>query len=274
MGQAHPKTDFQRIVSVGGTITEIVAGLGFMDQLVGVDTTSVYPPELRDSAKNLGYYTKISVEGVLSLKPDIVLMGSDSLNPKLLRQLQASGTPTYVIEESRDLDSIPKKINQVSVRLRQPERSMTISSKVKKDLLALPKVMIQPTKRAMFIYARGPNQVFVAGKNTPVEPIFAKLGLLNVFAKVNGFKPISREALVDANPSVILIQEEGLRRLKESLWRLPGIQKTIAGKNKHLIAVKTLPFLGFGPRTPRHLIEINEKIKALNFVSFKDSRTL
>ena len=63
----------ERIVVVGGVITEVLYALGLQDTIAGVDSTSQFPSEaLRDKA-NVGYVRALSAEGVLSLKPSIVI---------------------------------------------------------------------------------------------------------------------------------------------------------------------------------------------------------
>ena len=63
------------MVTLGGSVTEIVYGLGQGARLVGDDQSSLYPPEAR-RLPSVGYYRAVPVEGVLSLKPDLVLASS------------------------------------------------------------------------------------------------------------------------------------------------------------------------------------------------------
>src|SRR5690606_35752086 len=64
--------DTVKIVSLNGTLSEIVVGLGMEGNIVGVDVTSTYPESLK-SKPTLGHNRGISAEGVLSLAPDVVL---------------------------------------------------------------------------------------------------------------------------------------------------------------------------------------------------------
>ncbi len=61
-----------RIVSVSGATTEIVYALGAEKQLVGTDTTSLFPAAALQTPK-VGYMRQLSAEGLLSLKPDAVI---------------------------------------------------------------------------------------------------------------------------------------------------------------------------------------------------------
>ena len=69
----------QRWVSSGGSLSEWVVRLGGEGRLVGVDTTSLHPQSLRQ-LPSVGYQRALSAEGVLSLRPDI-LIGSEEMGP-------------------------------------------------------------------------------------------------------------------------------------------------------------------------------------------------
>ncbi|MEM8540158.1 MAG: ABC transporter substrate-binding protein, partial [Pseudomonadota bacterium] len=62
----------QRVLAIGGAVTEIIYALGEEDRLVGRDSTSVFPPEAQ-KLPDVGYIRALSPEGVLSVKPDLVL---------------------------------------------------------------------------------------------------------------------------------------------------------------------------------------------------------
>ena len=80
----------QRIVSVGGAITETVYALDQGHRLVGADTTSYYPAAAASLPK-VGYLRALSVEGVLSLEPDLLILSEEAGPPAVVVQLEASG---------------------------------------------------------------------------------------------------------------------------------------------------------------------------------------
>ena len=63
----------KRIVTLGSDITEIVYTLGEGQRIVGRDSTSVYPPDVEKIA-DVGYFRQLGAEGVLSLKPDLIIV--------------------------------------------------------------------------------------------------------------------------------------------------------------------------------------------------------
>ena len=63
-----------------------------MADLVGVDTTSLYPEAAR-RLPSVGYARSLSAEGVLSLRPTLIVASEDAGPPAVLRQLSAAGVP-------------------------------------------------------------------------------------------------------------------------------------------------------------------------------------
>ena len=86
---AHAQS-LRRIVAVGGSVTETLYALGAQGELVGVDTTSLYPAEAQ-KLPSVGYARSLSAEGVLSLRPTLLLAAGEAGPPAVLRQLQSAG---------------------------------------------------------------------------------------------------------------------------------------------------------------------------------------
>ena len=101
-----------RIVSVGSALTEIVYALGAEGLLVGVDTTSLYPEAAR-RLPQVGYMRALSAEGVLSLKPSLVIATTAAGPASTLDQLRATGIEVLVLPDRYDYDSVIAKIEAV-----------------------------------------------------------------------------------------------------------------------------------------------------------------
>ena len=95
LGASNPVHSGQRLVTIDGSITEIVYALGEQHRLVGRDVTSNYPAEAQ-KLPNVGYMRQLSTEGVLSLQPDMVIVTSDAKPSKVLDQLQDSKVQVFV----------------------------------------------------------------------------------------------------------------------------------------------------------------------------------
>jgi len=91
-GEPQP-IDSSRIVSIGGAVTETIYALGLESRIVGVDTTSLYPPEALKRAPNVGYMRALSAEGILSLKPSWVIAIEGSGPPGALKLVSDAAFP-------------------------------------------------------------------------------------------------------------------------------------------------------------------------------------
>src|SRR5690606_30267932 len=89
----------QRVVTLGGTVTEIVYALDQGDRLVGDDQSSLYP-EAATKLPRVGYYRAVPVEGVLALRPDLVLASEQAGPPEALARLKEVGIPVEIISDT------------------------------------------------------------------------------------------------------------------------------------------------------------------------------
>jgi iron complex transport system substrate-binding protein len=124
--------------------------------------------------------------------------------------------------------------------------------------------VIPQSKKVLFIYARGAGTMMVAGQETPLDKIITLAGAKNAANGFKDFKPLTTEALVAANPDVILLFDSGLESVGgvNGLLKVPGIPQTTAGKQQKIIAMDGQFLSGFGPRVLEAVKELSEKLKA------------
>mgnify|MGYP002397398202 FL=1 len=97
MADAFSEDQLQRIVSVGGDVTEIIFALGLGDRVVAVDTTSQYPPDAVKEKKSVGYMRALSTEGVLSVAPTLIVASADAGPPEVVAALKGSTVPFVAV---------------------------------------------------------------------------------------------------------------------------------------------------------------------------------
>ena len=101
-----------RIVCVGGAVTETVFALGAQGQLVGVDTTSLFPVDAT-RLPQVGYARTLSAEGVLALKPQLLLASGEAGPPLVLTQLKSAGLRVEVLDEQHRFDGVLARTQRV-----------------------------------------------------------------------------------------------------------------------------------------------------------------
>jgi iron complex transport system substrate-binding protein len=250
-----------RIVSLNGTVTEVVCALGFEKSLVGVDVTSTYPASVQKLPK-VGHNRNISAEPVLALQPDLILATSNFLAPSVIEQFNATGVKTVVLQQEYSVEGTKKLIREVAAALQATEKGAALCKQLDQQQQALK--VIPQSKKVLFIYARGAGTMMVAGQETPLDKIITLAGAKNAASGFKDFKPLTTEALVAANPDVILLFDSGLESVGgvNGLLKVPGIPQTTAGKQQKIIAMDGQFLSGFGPRVLEAVKVLSEKLKA------------
>ena len=245
-------TDSSRIAVAGGSVTEILYFLGEEQRIVGVDITSNYPDEASNHP-NLGYVRALSSEGLLSTNPSLIL-GEDDMGPgDVLAQVAATGVEILHIPEETNEAGIIEKVRCVSQVLGIEEQvKPTIDTNLRSAVEELSELRKDqgPKHLAFLITAQG-GSATAGGSDTSAAGFMAMLGGTNVFEEFSGWKPVSVEAIVEADPDYILISERGIRGLGglEQAKSLSVLGMTRAVQDDRLIVIDGMAALGFGPRT-------------------------
>ncbi|WP_028450274.1 heme/hemin ABC transporter substrate-binding protein [Chitinibacter tainanensis] len=238
----------QRVVSLGGPLTEIVYALGGGAQLVAVDQSSIYPAAAARLPK-VGYYRQFSLEGVVAMKPDLVLASDQAGPPEAIEQLRRLGLRVVVLPAKADLESLQRRIYGVAGALQLNQDGKVLVSRLQRELAAVPKLAGQP--RALVLISRT-GQPEGAGKDTAADATLRLAGYRNVLAQQQGYKPLSAEAIAALKPEVIITSSMSLQSLGglDKLLALPGLAHTSAAKQRKVLVLDDLLLLGFGPRLP------------------------
>ena len=253
-----------KIVVAGGSITEIVYFLGMEDKLVGVDITSNFPKEAK-KLKSIGYLRNLSIEGILSLSPGLVLAEEDIGPPIIINQLRKTSIDLRIIKEKNNLNGIRNKIMCISkilnTSLDENEDFIELENKLHM-VRKLKKINSEKIKKILLILMmRGASPV-VAGKNTSGQGFIDMIGHENSMNDLNGWKPVSSEEIIKKNPDYIIITKRAFKNFSslDQFLSVPGISSTLAAKKKNIIVKDGMSMLGFGPRTINVALDIDKKI--------------
>ncbi|MDQ8730934.1 ABC transporter substrate-binding protein [Bradyrhizobium sp. LHD-71] len=245
-------TQAKRIITVGGALTEIVYALGLENRLVGIDTTSLYPPEALRQKPNVGYMRQLSAEGVLGLDPELIIVAEGSGPKETLAVLGEAKVPIVTVPESFSEAGILERIRVVARELGVEQRGECLSEAVTKDLAAMRKLrdQVSDKRRVMFVISFVNGRAMVAGRKTAAHEIIALAGGINAADNHDGYKPLSEEAIVAAKPDVVLVMQRGTDSISsETVFANAAFALTPAARDKSFIAMDGLYLLGFGPRT-------------------------
>ena len=258
--QAHAQ---ERIVSVGGDITEIIYALGAGDRIVATDSTSVYPAAANETPK-VGYVRRLSAEGVLSVEPDLILVSGAARPAEAVAQIRASGVRLIEMEPTYTIDFIIEKTRAVAAVLGLDAQGAAFAAQIERDWeTAERKIKALDIAPSVLFFATLPDGApRGAGTDTAADGVIKLLGGRNVFKDHSGYKSLSLEAAVAADPDIILVMSHHADRIGgvEAVYNHPAISLTTAAQKRRIFFVDQVTVMQFGPRTPQALADLADEI--------------
>ncbi|EMI5489601.1 hemin ABC transporter substrate-binding protein [Providencia stuartii] len=250
----------ERVVTLGGDVTEIVFELNAGDQVVARDSTSLHPAEAV-KLPDVGYMRMLNAEGVLSMRPTVIL-ASELAKPSIaLSQIEKSGVKIIKVTGKPSLEAVPEKITTIANAVGKVEQGKQLTEKFNQQLA---KVNTSPIdKKVLFIMSHGGVLPLAAGQQTAADSLIKATGAKNAMSGFNSYRPLSQEGVIASQPDLIIVTQEGIKSLggKERVWKLPGVAMTPAAKNKALIVVDDMGMLGFSLGTPEVMLQIREALE-------------
>lgn len=240
----------ERVLSIGGSITEIIYALGEQDRLIARDTTSSFPAIVED-LPNVGYMRTLSPEGVLSVDPTLIIAEEGSGPLETIEVLEGANIPFITIPDGFDRAAVSTKIQAVAEALGVPEKGVELAAEIDAQLAALATNVDEPM-RALFILSTQGGRIMASGTNTAADGIITLAGGINAVTDFEGYKTLTDEAVTLAAPDVIvMMSRDGDHGLADDeLWSHPAISTTPAAQTQSIVRINGLLLLGFGPRTP------------------------
>ncbi|MEQ9920402.1 ABC transporter substrate-binding protein [Pectobacterium brasiliense] len=247
-----------RVVIAGGSLVEIVYALGAGDTVVGVDQTTTYPPQTATLPK-VSNWQQLTSEGILSLHPTLLMTWQDANPPQVLNQLEQAGVTVSRFTRTPSTPAqLLRNIRQAGALLNRTEAAELLATRLSQQLSAVSERLATRKDRVsvVFLLSVGSSAAQVAGKNTVVDSLIALAGGKNI-ATHSQYRIYGGEAMIAANPEVVVVTTQSVGNGVEALAAVPGLTQTAAWKNQRIIALDQAILLGMGPR-------VAEAVEALN----------
>lgn len=268
----------QRIVTLDPSATEIVFALGAGEKLIGRDKSSYYPPEA-NRLPDVGYHNQLNPEGILALGPTLVIGGRKKDTAELITAIESAGVKFLDLGEEASLDAAREKIRTIAEAVGEKARGEELIATLDADIERLREEMEaagnpEPV-RASFLYMRGTQTIFLCGPGNSTVELLKLAGAVSAVQGIEGCKPMSAEALVNADPQVLVVYESGLASVggMEGFLSLPGFSETTAGREKRIIAMDDLYIGAFGPRTGKAALDLFRRIHNVSAPVVTDAAT-
>ncbi len=259
-----------RLVTVGGGITEVVYALGAQDQLVGTDTTSLFPDAAQKTPK-VGYLRQLSAEGLLALRPDALVAGTDAGPPVVLDQIRSAGVKVELVESDHSWDEVRRKVVAVGRATGREAAARALQETLDARWAAVQARVRQNTKpnppRVLFVLSHTGSPL-VSGEATAADAMIRFMGARNALSGFKGYRPMTAEAMAAAAPDLILMTAQGLEAVGGAtpFWQRPELALTPAyrqrASGRRLLAPDALELLGFGPRLPEVVARLHQQVVA------------
>lgn len=256
--------DSSRIASVGGSLTEILYLLGAEKRIVAIDSTSNYP-ERAARFPSVGYVRALSAEGLLSMRPTLVLGEHDMGPPEALTAVRRAGVSVVRVAETHSAAGIVAKVRCVASILQLDAESLIARqlAPVVQQLARLRERAPVAEKSVAFLLESQDGAPIGAGRDTSGHGLLNMAVARNVLADFEGWKPVSAEALARRAPDFIVVTKRGVD-LAGGVERLSArhfVRATPAGQSNRLVVVDGMEALGFGPRTLQAALRLARRLQ-------------
>jgi iron complex transport system substrate-binding protein len=254
----------ERIVSLGAGVTEILFALGAGPRVVARDGTSLHP-EAASQLPSVGYRNGIGAEGILTLRPTLVI-GEEGMAPDhVIQQLQAAGIRLVQVPGEPSVEGVRQQVRAIAAALEVPEAGETLIREMDADLARLQDPASRPgapTPSALILYLRGNQATFVCGPESEPGSLLTLAGGTNAARDIRNCTAMTAESVVLARPEVLLVYTRGMASVGglEGLLALPGVAQTPAGRARRVVVMDDLYLGSFGIRSGRAAVDLRQAL--------------
>jgi len=257
----------QRIVCLSKQYSEILYALGAERDLVAVDLSSTYPPEIK-SLPTVGYHRALSAEGIASVKPTLILHDNNVGPEHVMRQLEELKIPMKVFDaKGVDIPTAKELVSEMGRYFHREARAESLNQKLDLDMgKAFARTHAYSTKPKVLVihFGRAMNTYLTITRASTAGKMIEWAGGQIPIPGERGMIQLSPEVIASADPDVILLTDFGYDRLgsPEQVTTLPGVDTTRAAKKRRIHRVEEHDLVYIGPRTGENVLKLQELIHA------------
>lgn len=255
----------QRWASAGGALSEWISALGGESKLVGVDTTSQHPESLK-ALPSIGYQRQLSAEGILSLRPQILVGTEETGPPPVLSQVRSAGVQVELFSAQPDLSTLQGNLQRLGKLLGAEDQALQVFQTYQQQLdqqkIRVTQAQVkEKSPGVLLLLGHAGGKPLIAGKDTAADWLLQQAGGHNL-ATHSGYKPFSVESLVSLDPEVLVFADRALTgdAARAALFKEnPILSSTRAAKDGRVMELDpTLLVGGLGPRLPDAMKKLSD----------------
>ncbi len=248
-------------LDLAGSVAATIQGLGFGDSLVGRDVSTTFPGSEDLPLVTTGGHT-INAEAVLALRPTLVITDG-TIGPRdVIEQLREAGVDVVFVDSEPSFAGAEELAHQVAAALGAPDGGDRLAAGIRDsvaskidEIAAIAPAEAADRVRVIFLYLRGGSGIYyLFGEESGADELIAGLAAVDVAAEIGwtGMRPMTDEALVAADPDLVLVMTDGLASaggVDGLLASHPALALTAAGQHRRFVDMADGVVLGFGPRS-------------------------
>ena len=256
-------TETERVVAVdlAGSIAASVWALGFGETLVGVDQSTTFSGTEDLERVTSGGHT-VNAESIIALAPDVVITDGTVGPRDVIEQLRDVGITVVFVDNDPSFQGAQDLVRQVAGVYGAPEAGEKLAERIGQEIDATIAEVAELVPddeadrlRILFLYLRGNAGVYyLFGSESGADDLISALGGVDVAGELGweGMRPMTDEALVAADPDLILTMTGGIESVggvDGLLQEKPAVALTTAGEKHRIVDMEDGAILSFGPRS-------------------------
>ncbi|MVO98955.1 ABC transporter substrate-binding protein [Paenibacillus lutrae] len=252
----------QKIISVSPAETEALFAIGLGDKIVGVSDYDDYPAEAKSKPK-MGGIVQPNQESIIASGAEIVFTGV-SMKSESVEKLRAMNINVFKVEP-KTVDDVIQNVLLYGKITDHQEQAEKVVSKMKEELKkvtdAVKTVAADQKKKVYIEFSPG----WTVGKGEFMDELISLSGGVNAASDITGWKQISEEKIIQANPDVILfandvVDDKTKKSLEQLIRERSGWGEIKAVKDNRVIGLDQNKLSRPGPRLTEGLLEMAKAI--------------
>jgi iron complex transport system substrate-binding protein len=245
-----------RVVGVSKQINEFLYDIGAEDVLVARDLTSIYPQRIT-ALPSVGYHRALSAEGILSVRPTLLLTDGNVGPEPVLAQVRKVGIRVLTLAPGRTVDSAQALLTALGREFHRERAADSVLAGWRAGMDSVWRDTLRragaPRPRVLVIhFGQIANDYLAVKRGGPADAMLHWAGAENAIDSVGGMARLTPELIARAAPDVIVATDVGFDRYgsADRFATLPGVALTPAARAGRIHRVDEHEVMYFGPRTP------------------------
>lgn len=256
--QESRERNYARIVSLSPAGTEILCGIGAMDQIVARTDFCDFPPEVTQKPSVGGFSAEtLSVETILFYKPDFVY-GAYGMHDGISRILEQAGIPVYL----SNVNSAADVLNEICIignLTGHTEESLDLYKKLRQIFSGVENA-VSGSERPAVYYEVWSSPFMSAGSKSYIANLIESAGGTNIFSDTAEPYPlVSEEFIILKKPEIIIVPDIN-GETGESIKSRRGWSSVPAVKNGRIYLAESDVLSRPGPRIAEALVMLAQMI--------------